>query len=147
MDRALTQHTGAIPALESQQTAIHEAFRNMRQESFQLDGLAKMLAQNETVLRSTMADADRVIDGAKERELPLVDEVLVAPTVVGEQLYKAIAEERSIGDALFALTKALEKGRVASDVFLKQTRSLAREQFLQKSLIRKIARGMGLALM
>jgi len=76
--------------------------------------------------------------------VPDVDEVLVAPTVVGGQLYALCAEERACADALFVLARALDKGRVGVDVFIKQTRSLAREQFLKKALIKKIAKGMAL---
>jgi ESCRT-I complex subunit TSG101 len=91
-----------------------------------------------------MRKADEVIASAAGREVPGVDEVLVAPTVVGGQLYELVCEERAVGDAMFVLGRALERERIGVDVFLKQTRSLAREQFLKKALIKKIARGMNL---
>lgn len=91
-----------------------------------------------------MREADRVMDDAQRREAPDVDDVLVAPTVVGGQLYGLAADERGIADALFVLGRALDRGRVGADVFVKQTRSLAREQFLKKALIKKIAKGMAL---
>jgi ESCRT-I complex subunit TSG101 len=73
-----------------------------------------------------------------------VDEILVAPTVVGNQLYELVGEERSIGDAIFMLSRAVEKGRVSPAVFAKTTRGLAREWYLKKALVRKIGKGMGL---
>ena len=73
-----------------------------------------------------------------------MDDVLVAPTVVGGQLYGVAAEERGIADALFVLGRALDKGRIGVDVFVRQSRVLAREAFLKKALLRKIARGMGI---
>ena len=85
------------------------------------------------------------MEKAKRRELPDVDKVLIAPNVVGEQLYQLVADDRSISDAMFALTRALDKGRVGPDVFVRQTRSLAREQFMKKALIKKISEGMGLS--
>lgn len=51
--------------------------------------------------------------------MPGVDEVLVAPTVVGEQLYRLVAEERGIGEALFVLGRGLEADRVSGEVFVK----------------------------
>jgi len=91
-----------------------------------------------------MREADRVISSAGTRSVPGVDEVLVAPTVVGGQLYDLCAEEGALADALFILGRGLDKGRLGCDTFVKQTRSLAREQFLKKALIKKISRGMGL---
>lgn len=75
---------------------------------------------------------------------PHIDELLVAPTVVGNQLYDVVAEERALGDAIFVLGRAAERGRITPAVFAKTTRSLAREWYLKKALARKIGKGMGL---
>ena len=91
-----------------------------------------------------MRDADRVLEDAKSRQVPDVDEVLSAPTLVARQIYEAVAEERAIEDCRSVLMKALDRGRIGSGIWAKQTRSLAREEFLKKALIKKIARGMGL---
>ena len=39
---------------------------------------------------------------------PPIDDVLVAPTVVGKQLYDLVAEEQGIQQALYALQAALD---------------------------------------
>ncbi len=65
--------------------------------------------------------------------------------MVANQLYELVSEERSLGDALFVLGRAVEKGRIEAQVFTKMTRSLAREWFLKKALVKKIGKGMGLA--
>ena len=75
---------------------------------------------------------------------PNIDELLVAPTVVANQLYELVAEERALGDAIFCLGRAVERGKVESGVFVKTTRALAREWFLKKWMVRKCGRGMGL---
>ncbi|KLU83696.1 ESCRT-I component [Magnaporthiopsis poae ATCC 64411] len=51
---------------------------------------------------------------------------------------------RALADAVFVLGRAVERGRVSPAVFAKTTRSLAREWYLKKALVRKIGRGMGL---
>ena len=66
-----------------------------------------------------MMDVDRVMGEARMRKEPDVDDVLVAPTVVGGQLYRLAAEEKGIADTLFVLGRALDKGRVGVDVFVK----------------------------
>lgn len=48
------------------------------------------------------------------------------------------AAELAIDDAMDALGKALEEGVVAFEVYLKQVRALAREQFFHRDLIMKM---------
>lgn len=76
--------------------------------------------------------------------LPPIDEVLVAPTVVGKQLYDLVAEEQGLQHALYALQSALVRGVIGVDSWSRHTRGLAREAFLKRALIRKIGHGMGL---
>ena len=91
-----------------------------------------------------MHTATLTMTSALTRPIPDVDDILVAPTVVGNQLYDTVAEERAIAEAIFVLGRAMDRGRVGADVFVRQTRGLAREMFLKKALGRKIARGVGL---
>ena len=86
------------------------------------------------------------ISGADARGngLPAIDDVLVAPTVVGKQLYDLVADERGIQQAIYALQAALVKGVIGVELWSRHTRSLAREAFIKRALIRKIGRGMGL---
>ncbi|KAJ4305929.1 Suppressor protein stp22 of temperature-sensitive alpha-factor receptor and arginine permease [Kalmusia sp. IMI 367209] len=109
--------------LHAQQSALQNAHARLQSELDQLQQLDAALASNEQILRDAMREADRVMDDARRRKVPDVDDVLVAPTVVGGQLYGVAAEERGIAEALFVL---------------------AREQFLKKALGKKIARGIGL---
>ena len=134
----------AIAPLRAQQAALTTTLDNVNTEISQLDELEKMLDSNETILHQAMRDADAVLEDAKKRQVPNVDDVLCAPTVVARQLYEAVADERAIEDCRGLLMKALDKGRVNGGVWAKQTRGLAREEFLKKALIKKIARGMGL---
>ncbi|PVI05207.1 UEV-domain-containing protein [Periconia macrospinosa] len=144
LTRTVTQNNAAIAPLQAQQAALQSAYATLQSEIDQLQQLDAALASNENILRDAMREADRVMEDARRRKAPDVDDVLVAPTVVGGQLYSVAAEERALAEALFVLGRALDKGRIGGDVFVKQTRTLAREQFLKKALVKKIARGMGL---
>ncbi|RMZ70442.1 UEV domain-containing [Pyrenophora seminiperda CCB06] len=142
--QTVESNTAAVAPLRAQQAALQNAHTRLQAELSELQQLDEALASNEQVLKGAMIEADRVMEDARRRKAPDVDDVLVAPTVVGGQLYTLVAEERSISDALFVLGRALDKGRISTDVFVKQTRSLAREQFLKKALIKKISKGMAL---
>lgn len=54
------------------------------------------------------------------------------------RLYSLIAEEQADEDALYALSKTLERGQIEVQAYLKAVRSLARDQFMKKALINKI---------
>ncbi|RDL39128.1 UBC-like protein [Venustampulla echinocandica] len=139
------QTTSSLPGLESQHKAMLQALSNMQAEVQALESLNELLQSNATISHTALHDADAVIESSQHRTAPSVDELLVAPTVVGNQLYELVSEERALGDALFVLGRAVERGRITPATFVKTTRSLAREWYLKKALAKKIARGMGLA--
>ena len=120
------------------------ALNAMQAEMQALESLTGLLASNTNVLHAALHDADTVIKSSQHRTAPSIDEILVAPTVVGNQLYDLVSEERSLGDAVFVLGRAVEKGRISPQIFAKMTRSLAREWYLKKALVKKIGEGMGL---
>ncbi|KAG0652554.1 ESCRT-I complex subunit [Hyphodiscus hymeniophilus] len=140
-----TQTISSLPGLESQHKAMLNALNNMQAEIQSLESLSSLLNSNTNILHKALHDADAVIESSQHRTAPNIDEILVAPTVVGNQLYELVCEERSLGDALFVLGRAVERGVVSPAVFAKMTRTLAREWYLKKALAKKIGRGMGLA--
>ncbi|KAI0189854.1 UEV domain-containing protein [Astrocystis sublimbata] len=138
------QNESSLAGLSAQRTAMLTALQNIQSDMAALNPLSNLLASNTTALHSALQGADAVINNSKTQKPPAIDDLLVAPTVVGNQLYDVVAEERALGDAIFVLGRAAERGRIAPAVFAKTTRGLAREWFLKKALARKIARGMGL---
>ncbi|KAH6987275.1 UEV domain-containing protein [Ilyonectria destructans] len=143
--RARQQNDSSMAGLQAQRTAMLSAMPAFHSEAGQLAQLSSILTSNSNILHDALHQADGVIEGSRNHPLPDVDELLVAPTVVANQLYTLVAEERALGDAIFMLGRAVERGRISPAVFAKMTRSLAREWYLKKALVRKIGQGMGLA--
>jgi ESCRT-I complex subunit TSG101 len=142
--RARAQNEASMAGLLAQRTAMLAALETLQSDLADLSDLSAVLSSNTAILKESLRRADGVIEASARQEPPPVDELLVAPTVVGNQLYGLVAEERALGDAIFVLGRAVERGRVAPGTFARMTRSLAREWFLKKALVRKIGRGMGL---
>ena len=140
----IASNNSALQPLAAQHAAMQNAMRNMQQEHGALLSLQELLASNETILHNAMRDADNCIASAQHRAVPGVDEVLVAPTAVGQQLYDLVAEEKACVEAREVLGRALDRGRISSETWVKTIRSLAREEFLKKVLIRRCAEAMGL---
>lgn len=142
--RARAQNEPSLAGLQAQRTAMLNALSTMQSELSQLSQLSALLTSNTAILHDALRRADAAIEGSAATAAPGIDELLVAPTVVAQQLYELVAEERALADAVFVLGRAVERGRVSPAVFAKTTRSLAREWYLKKALVRKIGVGMGL---
>ncbi|TWU71959.1 hypothetical protein ED733_001300 [Metarhizium rileyi] len=140
------QNESTMAGLHAQRKAMQNAMAGIQSESSQLTQLSNLLTSNTNILHDALRKADAVIDGSRSHPTPDIDELLVAPTIVSNQLYNLVAEERALGDAIFMLGRAVERGRISPAVFAKTTRSLAREWYLKKALVRKIGQGMGMAL-
>lgn len=128
--QVVTSNQAAVAPLRAQQHALQTAYSRLQAELGELQQLDAVLASNEHILKGAMVEADRAMDDARRRQAPDVDDVLVAPTVVGQQLYTLAAEERGIADALFVLGRALDKGRITADVFVKVCQDASRKQRL-----------------
>ena len=115
-------NASAISPLLAQQAALTSTLDAVSLETSQLNDLEALLSSNEAILHQAMRDADKVLEDAKKRKVPHVDDVLVAPTVVAGQLYQAVAEERAIEDCRGALGKALDRGKIGGVVWAKVRR-------------------------
>ncbi|KAK4173899.1 UEV domain-containing protein [Triangularia setosa] len=143
--QARDQNASSLVGLQAQRQAMLLASNRLQAESAQLTQLSNLLTSNTAILQDSLRKADTVIESSSRLPEPNIDELLVAPTVVGNQLYDLVAEERALADAIFVLGRAVERGRIAPQTFARLTRSLAREWYLKKALVRKIGVGMGLS--
>ncbi|KKA28020.1 hypothetical protein TD95_003704 [Thielaviopsis punctulata] len=142
--KAMERYDTSIQGLYKQREAMTSATQGMQAEIADLAQFSHTTATNIAILHETLAHADKVIADSKTHPQVNIDELLVAPTVVGNQLYTVVAEERALNDAIFVLGRALERGRISPAVFAKTTRGLARDLFMRRALAHKIAKGMGL---
>lgn len=145
--RISSRHTvsSSLAGLNAQKLAMGDARMTILSELQNLTLISQMLQHNTHILHETQRQADRVVAQARAQPEPDIDQLLVPPNVVSAQLYSLVAEERACGDAIFALVRGVEKGRVTASTFAKLTRGLGREWFAKKALIQKVARGIGLA--
>jgi ESCRT-I complex subunit TSG101 len=142
--RTVETNIAAIQPLIAQNQALLDAHATLSAELEHLHTLSTIIDSNERVLRGALGEAETIMQNAAKQRRPEVDELLVCPTVVGSQLYTLVAEEKACQDTRVALGRGLDKGRVSTEIFVRNVRSLARDEFLKKALIRKVAKGMGL---
>lgn len=97
-------------------------------------------------MHATISECDRVIADSKNKPLPPIDDVLVAPTIVQNQLWNLEAEVAGLKEAVWVLQRAVVVGRVSAEGFVRLNRTLGRELFLKMALGRRVARGLRLDL-
>ena len=140
----VNQNMSAIAPLQTQQHALRAAHARLEAEIVQLERLDATLSSNEHILHRSIQDCTTTISDAKSKKQPPIDEVLVAPTLVAQQLWTLTAEEAACREAMYVLQKAVDRGRISGSDFVRQMRGLGRESFLKMVLARKCARGLGL---
>ncbi|KAH9831307.1 tumor susceptibility protein [Teratosphaeria destructans] len=140
----VNQNIAALAPLQAQQTALLAAHQRLEAEMQQLQHLSRTLDSNEAILRRSIAECDNTIATSKSKALPNVDEVLVPTSVVANQLWMLCAEEAGVREAMYVLQKAVDRGRVSGESFVRAMRALGREAFTKMVLARKCAAGLGL---
>ncbi|KAK9314521.1 UEV domain-containing protein [Lipomyces starkeyi] len=118
---------------------------NLASEQSELTRVSEACARNKTILKDKIRQAEETIIEASQRGEVNVDEIVCAEAVVFNQLYDLTADDLAIEDTIYVLGKALDRERISLDDFLKHARTLAREQFMKRALVRKIALDTGLS--
>ncbi|KAK9375725.1 UEV domain-containing protein [Lipomyces chichibuensis] len=118
---------------------------NLASEQSELTRVSEASARNKTILKDKIRQAEEAIIEASQRGEVNVDEIVCAEAVVFNQLYELTADDLAIEDTIYVLGKALDRERISLDDFLKHVRTLAREQFMKRALVRKIALDTGLS--
>ncbi|CDR45356.1 CYFA0S17e02366g1_1 [Cyberlindnera fabianii] len=124
--------------------AIDKFAKIFEYEFHNLESINRQITENETHLNTAITTAQDTIVKAENFKEINTDEVICAENVVLNQLYDLVAEDQAIEDTIYALTKAHDNGLIPLNSFIKHTRNLAREQFMKKALVVKIADQLGM---
>jgi ESCRT-I complex subunit TSG101 len=116
---AHSQTTSAFSAAAAQREALLRAEAALEREKLELSHQAELCDKDTEILLERIAAAERVIDECRARGPPDVDAVVVAPSVLQNQVYELVTEDMAISDTLYVLGKALDRERISLDVFLK----------------------------
>jgi len=146
IEKRIAQSQSAIPPLLIQQQALTETIQRLQQEISQIQALNAIRENNENLLHQNIRDCATVIESSRTMQQPNIDDVLIAPTVVSQQLWDLCADEAAIRETLYCLQQGVSTGRISGNDFIKMTRTLSREMFLKMALARKVATSLGLVI-
>ncbi|OTA37794.1 hypothetical protein BTJ68_01902 [Hortaea werneckii EXF-2000] len=160
----VSQNLQAFAPLQAQNSALRAAIGKLEKELQGLDEWSRILDSNEGILRRSIAECEGVVGryksasttqqggnggpgeigaGGGATHQPPIDEILVPPTLVANQLWTLCAEEASCREAMYVLQQAVDRGRVGGRDFVRLMRGLGREAFLKKAWLGSVRGGWG----
>lgn len=134
MDLALTVNK----RLNESERRVNDALRKLTDEIRRAEQNKDIFERTAESLEGSLAplrSGDQVLDP---------DKAAMAPTPVFNQLLELAADDAAIEDAIYHLSRALQSERIDLQAFLKHVRTLAREQFLRRALMKKCREVAGL---
>ncbi|XP_054707741.1 tumor susceptibility gene 101 protein-like [Uloborus diversus] len=116
--------------LNKGKSKIEEIINRMQQEQ-------KQLEKNVLTLSLKEGEIEELRQKIEHQANVPIDDAVVTPAPLYNQLLNAFAEENATEDAVYYLGEALRKGVIDLDIFLKHVRSLSWKQFMLKALMQK----------
>ncbi|KAJ8657386.1 hypothetical protein O0I10_006941 [Lichtheimia ornata] len=117
---------------------LNDGENEIRHEQQTLTDMLRRLQDNIHVLKSRDHEIQEITDTVNAMPDMAVDEALCGTTIVYNQLFDLVADDNAIVDTIYYLGKALNSERIDLVTFMKLTRTLAREQFMKRALMKKI---------
>ncbi|KAI9007906.1 UEV domain-containing protein [Phycomyces nitens] len=108
-------------------------------EQRMLIDIRERLKNNIQVISKKTIELDEAITTANAIPDVSMDEAIYGTTVVYNQMFDLVADDNAIVDTIYYLSKALNTECIDLGTFMKCTRSLAREQFMKRALLKKIS--------
>eukprot|EP00741_Cyanophora_paradoxa_P021855 tig00021374_g21096.t1 len=141
--RVAEENSKAAAELEQmydKQRTLAAAGESLRQR---LDALRREKEEGEesaALLASKQESVDRwLAEHAGQENTPIdVEAALLPKDPLARQLLELVAEDSAMEDGLYWLEKALIQQNIDQAAFLREVRSLSREQFLKKALAAKV---------
>ncbi|KAF9549522.1 hypothetical protein EC957_003472 [Mortierella hygrophila] len=122
---------------------LNDAENRTKAELLSLRDLSTKIQHNIVTLNRCTEQLNVKIEQIRTWPEEPVDEIICGSSVVHNQLFELVAEEIAIEDTIYYLDQALSQDKVELNAYMKHVRNLSREQFMKKSLIKKVKTQLG----
>ncbi|KAF3791288.1 ELC-like protein [Nymphaea thermarum] len=123
----------AQPELKRRGRLIDEGLRQMIDEKEGLEQLLQMVLMNTDVLETWLRE-----NGEKNKLVIDVDDVFEPCDPLSRQMVDCTASDLAIEDTFYSLDKAMQQGVIPFDAYMRNIRTLSREQFFHRATSAKI---------
>lgn len=131
------QSQAELETLRRTQQELREGKSRLEDILTRLQRERSELDKNVAILQEKEKELQAAVERLAEQEGVNVDEAVVTTAPLYSQLLNAFAEEATLEDAIYYMGEALRKEVIDLDTFLKQVRTLARQQFTLRALMHK----------
>lgn len=138
------QAQAELDVLRKTQEDLNKGKANLEGMTKRLDDEIVQVQTNIDQLKAKDTEIDEAISKLDEQENLPIDEAIVPTAPLYRQLFNAFAEENATEDAIYYVGEGLRRGVIDLDVFLKQVRSISREQFMLRATMQKCRQKAGL---
>ncbi|KAI5061814.1 hypothetical protein GOP47_0022353 [Adiantum capillus-veneris] len=118
--------------LKQRKDQLNQGIQNLQQEKGSLEQQLQILRTNTDLLGNWLKE-----QGKPSLEVD-VDDAFLPYDALSKQMLESTSVDLALEDVLYSLDKAVQEGSVPVDVYLKQVRSIAREQFFHRAISAKI---------
>ncbi|KAF9589168.1 hypothetical protein IFM89_019484 [Coptis chinensis] len=122
--------------LRQREEVLAKGLREMVGEKEGLEQQLQMVLMNTDILEGWLRDNEGKM-GMKTGNVD-TDEAFVPCDALSKQMLESTASDLAIEDAIYSLDKAAQEGSIPVDQYLKNIRSLSREQFFHRATAAKV---------
>ncbi|KAK9051481.1 hypothetical protein SSX86_028108 [Deinandra increscens subsp. villosa] len=126
----------AQAVLRERQEELSLGLREMQDEKEGLEQQLQMVLMNTDVLEQWVRENEGKLGGDSSNLNS--DDAIVPSDSISKQMLECTASDLAIEDVVYALDKAVQDGSIPFDLYLKNIRSLSREQFFHRATAGKI---------
>ncbi|KAI9030387.1 UEV domain-containing protein [Hyaloraphidium curvatum] len=116
--------------LNDSEKRVVDSLRRLQEEAARID-------RNTEGLLKAGEEMREAVEALRSHPEVDPDQALAAPYPLYNQILELNAEEQAIEDLIYHLSRALNSERIDLATFMKHVRTLAREQFMKRALIKK----------
>ena len=118
--------------LKQRKEVLKQGIDQLREEKEYLE------KQVQTILCNTEL-IQKWVDSHPKRKIEFnIDDVFEPSDSLSKQMLECTSQDLALEDLLYSLDKAVQEGLVPLDIYLKQVRSISREQFFHRAISEKI---------
>ncbi|KAK1289332.1 Protein ELC [Acorus calamus] len=119
--------------LKRREEEVLRGVREMQEEREGLEQQLQMVLMNSDVLEGWVRENFRPGDGGVD-----VDDAFEMVDGLSRQMVECAAADMADDDVMYSLEKAVERGVIGFDVYMKNVRALSREQFFHRAIAVKV---------
>ncbi|OMP09157.1 hypothetical protein CCACVL1_00184 [Corchorus capsularis] len=127
----------AQAVLRRREEEINRGLKEMQDEKEALEQQLQIVLMNTDVLDSWVRDNEGKMKNLGKTNVD-VDDAFNCADVLSKQMLDCTAADLAIEDVVYSLDKAVQEGAVSFDQYLRNVRSLSREQFFHRAIAAKV---------